>query len=72
MLARRLSYHSCWRLLTKKSSWLFSLVPLTFKDTESCDEVIQRGLSFGETPIHVSYADAKVRSVLLQDLPAEV
>ena len=48
------------------------LVRLTFQDTESCDEVIQRGLSFGETPIRVSHADAKVRCVHLRDLPAEV
>ena len=31
--------------------------------------MIQRGLSFGETPIRVSNADARVRSVYLRDLP---
>ena len=48
------------------------LVRLTWKDSKSCDDVIQRGLSFGETPIRVSHADAKIFSVHLRDLPAEI
>ena len=48
------------------------LVRLTFKDSESCDEVIKRGLSFDKTPVRVSHSDAKVRSVHPRDLSAEV
>ena len=48
------------------------LVRLTFMDSESCKELLQRGLTFGDTRIRLSRADAKIRSIHLRDLPTEV
>ena len=58
MLARRLSYHNLLEAVDREKLVAVQflrggLVRLTFKDTESCDEVIQCGLSFDKKPIRV-------------------
>ena len=47
-------------------------VRLTFKQTADCEELVARGLTYGDTPLRVASADARSRIVYLRDCPPEV
>ena len=47
-------------------------VRLTFKQTADCDDLVLRGVMYGDTPLRVVSADKKSRLVYLRDCPSEV
>ena len=47
-------------------------VRLTFVDPETCEEVLQSGLEYDGSPLHLAPADSRFHTVHLRDLPVEV
>lgn len=47
-------------------------VRLTFKQQRDCEELILRGVTFGDVPLRILSADAQSRLVYLRDCPVEV
>ena len=48
------------------------VVRMTFFDSDASDDVVQRGLSYGDTSLRVIHADSSIVSVHFRDLPVEV
>ena len=47
-------------------------VRLTFKESSFCEDLLQCGLTLGETAIRLQRADPRIRLVHLKDLPLEI
>ena len=47
-------------------------VCLTFSDSGTCDDVLEKGLDFDGVPLRLLPADSRLRTVFLCDLPVQI
>ena len=47
-------------------------VRLTFNDSGTCDDALEKGLEFDGAPLRLLPADRRLRTVFLRDLPIEI